>query len=246
MIIPHNSLKTETLAGIVEEFVLREGTEYGVKDFSLAAKVAQVYKQLERGDVVVVFDTESETCDIVPKTSSRFRELVSKVGSAFALALLPVLAATLSACSVQMFSGEDVPDEEAALLAFRRSGPELIIDTISVDAKSVPTYATSVKLLPGEHLVTIRYRIELRDFCDARDYMCPSTILQGRCEGALDLQMGSRGVVVMDSRSGEVRAQLELPRILGPLSVSDGKRGKSIPCTRPSRYDSVGRAGITS
>lgn len=246
MIIPHTALSADTLAGIVEEFVLREGTEYGAKDFSLATKVAQVYKQLEKGDVVVVFDTESETCDIVSRTSSRFRELASKVASVCAWLVLPALATTLSACSVQMFSGEDVPDEEAALLAFRRSGPELIIDTISVDAKSVPTYATSVKLLPGEHLVTIRYRIELRDFCDARDYMCPSTILQGRCEGALDLQMGSKGVVVMDSRSGEVRAQLELPRILGPLSVSDGKRGKSIPCTRPSRYDNVGRTGTTS
>jgi uncharacterized protein YheU (UPF0270 family) len=246
MIIPHTSLKADTLAGIVEEFVLREGTEYGAKEFSLEAKVAQVYKQLEKGDVVVLFDAESETCDIVTKGSSRFRELASKVASAFAVVLLPALAATLSACSVQMFSGDDVPDESAALLAFRRSGPDLIIDTIAVDAKSVPTYATSVKLLPGEHMVTIRYRIEIRDFCDARDYMCPSTILQGRCEGALNLEMGSKGVVVMDTRSGEVRAQLEPPRVLGPLSLSDGKRGKAIPCTRPSRYDNVGRAGTTS
>lgn len=245
MIIPHSSLKPETLTGIIQEFVLREGTEYGGREFSLEAKVAQVHKQLERGEVVVVFDPESETCDLVSKGSARFRNLAGALMQTVVWLLLPAAASLLSACSVQMFSGEEVPDEEAALLAFRRSAPELIIDGIAVDAKSVPTYATSVKLLPGEHLVTIRYRIELRDFCDPRDYMCPATILQGRCEAALELEMGSKGVVVMDTRSGEVRAQLQPRQVLGPLATSDGARGRTIPCTRPSRYDQVGRSGIT-
>ena len=73
MIIPHTSLQPETLRNVIEEFVLREGTDYGNAVYSLDQKVAQVYKQLEWGDVVVVFDPETETCDIVTKGSRRLR-----------------------------------------------------------------------------------------------------------------------------------------------------------------------------
>jgi uncharacterized protein YheU (UPF0270 family) len=71
MEIPHRSLTPETLRSVIEEFVLREGTDYGLAVYSLDQKVEQVYKQLERGDVVVVFDQEAETCDIVSKVKYR-------------------------------------------------------------------------------------------------------------------------------------------------------------------------------
>jgi len=50
---------------VVESFVLREGTEYGEKDFSLDQKLAHVIRQLERGEAQIVFDPGSETIDIV-------------------------------------------------------------------------------------------------------------------------------------------------------------------------------------
>jgi uncharacterized protein len=50
---------------VLESFVLREGTEYGERDVSLDQKVAQVTKQLQRGEAQIVFDPESETIDIV-------------------------------------------------------------------------------------------------------------------------------------------------------------------------------------
>lgn len=42
-------LSEEALTGIIESFVLREGTEYGAADHDLASKCAQVRKQLNRG-----------------------------------------------------------------------------------------------------------------------------------------------------------------------------------------------------
>ena len=45
--------------------MLREGTEYGEKDFSLEQKLAHVVRQLERGEAQIVFDPGSETIDIV-------------------------------------------------------------------------------------------------------------------------------------------------------------------------------------
>jgi uncharacterized protein YheU (UPF0270 family) len=49
----------------VESFVLREGTEYGEREFSLEQKLAHVYRQLERAEAQIVFDPNTETIDIV-------------------------------------------------------------------------------------------------------------------------------------------------------------------------------------
>ena len=66
--IPHEQLSPEALRGVIEAFVLREGTEYGERDVSLDIKVAQVLRQLERGEAQIVFDPNSETVDVVPRT----------------------------------------------------------------------------------------------------------------------------------------------------------------------------------
>ena len=76
MIIPQSALSSEALLGIIKEFVLREGTEYGATEVSLETKVKQVERQLERGDVVIVFDEASESIDLVSKGSSRYKSLL--------------------------------------------------------------------------------------------------------------------------------------------------------------------------
>jgi uncharacterized protein YheU (UPF0270 family) len=63
--IPHTELSADTLRNVVESFVLREGTDYGERDFSLEQKVAHVMRQLERGEARIVFDAASESIDIV-------------------------------------------------------------------------------------------------------------------------------------------------------------------------------------
>ena len=63
--VPYTELSEEALRGVLEAFVLREGTEYGERDFSLEQKVAQVIRQLRRGEAQIVFDPDSETIDII-------------------------------------------------------------------------------------------------------------------------------------------------------------------------------------
>jgi uncharacterized protein YheU (UPF0270 family) len=48
VIVPHGELSPEALRGVIESFVLREGTEYGERDYSLDEKVRHVTRQLER------------------------------------------------------------------------------------------------------------------------------------------------------------------------------------------------------
>lgn len=65
--VPPSRLSPEALDWLVEEFVTRDGTDYGEHEQTLQAKKRAVARQLERGEVVIVFDPGSETCNIVPK-----------------------------------------------------------------------------------------------------------------------------------------------------------------------------------
>jgi hypothetical protein len=65
LVIPHAELSQEALRGVVESFVLREGTDYGEREFSFEEKVTEVLSRLESGDAQVLFDPESETVQIV-------------------------------------------------------------------------------------------------------------------------------------------------------------------------------------
>jgi hypothetical protein len=60
-----DDLSPGALRGLVEEFVSREGTDYGHADRALESKVADVFRQLESGEARIVFDLESETASIV-------------------------------------------------------------------------------------------------------------------------------------------------------------------------------------
>ena len=65
LVIPHTELSADALRGVVESFVLREGTDYGEREISLDQKVAEVLRQLERGEARIIFDARLETVDIV-------------------------------------------------------------------------------------------------------------------------------------------------------------------------------------
>jgi len=65
MDIPYLKLKPQILRAVIEEFVTREGTDYGDRVFSLDEKIAAVQRQLENGSAHIVFDTDSETCNVV-------------------------------------------------------------------------------------------------------------------------------------------------------------------------------------
>lgn len=64
-IIPHNELSKEALNGVIQEFVTRDGTDYGEVEVPLETKIFQVLSQLNSGTAVIVFDQETETCNIL-------------------------------------------------------------------------------------------------------------------------------------------------------------------------------------
>ncbi len=71
MIIPFERISPDALQGLVEEFITREGTDYGWEEVTLATKVEQVKQQLRRGEVVIVFDPASESVSLLTKHQAR-------------------------------------------------------------------------------------------------------------------------------------------------------------------------------
>ena len=67
MIIPIEQLPKETLFAIIENYILREGTEYGEHDVDLSVKIAQVHQQLQQGSAVLVYSELHETVNIMAK-----------------------------------------------------------------------------------------------------------------------------------------------------------------------------------
>ncbi len=71
VVVPHRDLSPDALRGVVEAFVLREGTDYGERELSFDSKINDVLLQLERGEAEIVFDPVTETVGIVPRAPPR-------------------------------------------------------------------------------------------------------------------------------------------------------------------------------
>lgn len=69
MIIPWQELNAETLRNIIESFVLREGTDYGLNEKTLDEKVADIERQLKSGELVLVWSELHETINIMSKNA---------------------------------------------------------------------------------------------------------------------------------------------------------------------------------
>ncbi|MCC1497924.1 YheU family protein [Alcanivorax sp. 1008] len=64
MIVPWQDIPAESLQNLIEEFVSRDGTDYGEREIPLTTRVDQVREQLRRGKVVIWFDEATETISL--------------------------------------------------------------------------------------------------------------------------------------------------------------------------------------
>lgn len=65
--VPWNALSADALHGLAESFVLREGTDYGAREFTHEQKVAQVLAALKSGEARIVYDPGTESVTLLPK-----------------------------------------------------------------------------------------------------------------------------------------------------------------------------------
>ncbi|SEH65426.1 hypothetical protein SAMN05660691_00665 [Rheinheimera pacifica] len=67
MIIPYTDIAEDTLNNLIEYYVLREGTDYGEYEVTMAEKVAAVKRQLKSGEIVIVYSELHESINLMPK-----------------------------------------------------------------------------------------------------------------------------------------------------------------------------------
>ena len=65
MKIPYTELSQEALLGVVDAFILREGTDYGHEEITIDQKRSRVLSMLQSGEAEIVFYQESDHIDIV-------------------------------------------------------------------------------------------------------------------------------------------------------------------------------------
>ena len=73
-----SQLSSEALNGVIENFILREGTDYGSVEIELAKKKDQIKKQIDRGDVKIIFDQITETVSLI--TKHEYAKMQKKTG----------------------------------------------------------------------------------------------------------------------------------------------------------------------
>lgn len=66
VMVPPQRLPQASLAGLLEEYASRDGTDYGEKEFTLEQKVEQLRGQLQRGELKILYDVDSEQWDLLP------------------------------------------------------------------------------------------------------------------------------------------------------------------------------------
>ena len=65
MKIPYAELSQEALLGVMDAFILREGTDYGHEEITIDQKRSRVLSMLQSGEAEIVFYQESDHIDIV-------------------------------------------------------------------------------------------------------------------------------------------------------------------------------------
>lgn len=77
VVVPLESISEDALVALVESFILMEGTDYGVHEVPLKVKTEQVLRQLQKGDVVIVYDPSEDSCTLKRKEDVKCRPLIS-------------------------------------------------------------------------------------------------------------------------------------------------------------------------
>jgi hypothetical protein len=64
--VPYERINAETLKKMVQEFVTRDGADWGDAGCTLADKVEEVLQQLKSRKIQVVLDLKSQTANFIP------------------------------------------------------------------------------------------------------------------------------------------------------------------------------------
>ncbi|MEJ6080013.1 YheU family protein [Vibrio sp. 1-Bac 57] len=67
MLIPYQQLDAMTLNNLIEQYILREGTDYGEVEFSLQQKTQQILAQIKNEEIFIMYSELNESVTLISK-----------------------------------------------------------------------------------------------------------------------------------------------------------------------------------
>ena len=67
MIIPYTELSEDALAALIEDFVTRDGTDYGWDEMSRQEKTRHLLAFLKSGELLISYNAATESCGLLAK-----------------------------------------------------------------------------------------------------------------------------------------------------------------------------------
>ena len=67
MIIPYQELSEAALQSLMEDFVTRDGTDYGLVEMSMQEKSEHLLALLKKGELLISYNDELQSCGLVTK-----------------------------------------------------------------------------------------------------------------------------------------------------------------------------------
>jgi uncharacterized protein YheU (UPF0270 family) len=68
--VPSGRLQAEVLQALLEEYATRDGTDYGERELTLVEKIARLQRELDAGDLCILYDLDSEQWDLLPRAQA--------------------------------------------------------------------------------------------------------------------------------------------------------------------------------
>ena len=65
--VPFEEISEPALRGMIEEWVSRDGTDYGSQETELLHKVAEVRAHLESGEILIAYDEETSVVSLLTR-----------------------------------------------------------------------------------------------------------------------------------------------------------------------------------
>jgi uncharacterized protein YheU (UPF0270 family) len=69
--VPTRRIEAQSLQALLEEFASRDGTDYGERELSLQQKTRELQQQLERGELILLYEAECEQWDLLPRQQAQ-------------------------------------------------------------------------------------------------------------------------------------------------------------------------------
>lgn len=67
MLIPYSQISAESLHALIEDFITRDGTDYGQNEMSMLEKAAHLLTLLKTGKLMITYHDDTQTYGLVTR-----------------------------------------------------------------------------------------------------------------------------------------------------------------------------------